>query len=299
MSFKHILNEIENKNVETDEQVSRRDIFKDFGTKVALAALPLAIGSMFNKASAQTTDTVNDSLNLLLEMAYIQYNFYHKGNNTGNLVPPSSTNNNSDKPGFITIETQKLANIQYLANLVTSRGGTPFTPKFYNPAVTNPEYVPAAYDFRASGSAYATTFANIFSSYPTWLIEAQILEDTAVHAYQGQMDQFTGDPVLLSQMLQLQSTQARHAAHVRFVRRMPPVNAPEAPASWITNNIPPLVNLQGYYNGEDNVNQMGVDITSLPGANNVGTIPRISATAAFDEGYNMAIITNLIAPFKL
>lgn len=300
MSFKHILNEINNSDLENADQVSRRDVLKNFGSKVALAALPLAIGSLLNKANAQTTDTINDALNLQLEIAYMQYNFYHKANNTGNLVPPVPSNGNPDKTGFTTIENQKLAQVKYLTDLITNRGGTPFTPKGYNPNVTGfPEYVPSAYDFTAAASSYASIFANIYYNYSTLLIEAQILEDTGVHAWQGNMTQFTAEPVLLTQAMQLQSTCARHAAHIRFVRRQPPVSAPDAPASWISNNIPPLVALQSYYNNEDNINQMGVDITSLPGATGTGNIPRLSASAAFDEAYDNAIIKTLIAPFKL
>src|SRR5271166_3624930 len=101
MNFKSILKEIEQTDPEVYERLStRRHTLKSFGSKVALAALPLAIGSLFKKAYGQTsrTSTVITAMNFALEMEYLQYNFYHRCNNTGGLIPTA------DAPGFLTIE---------------------------------------------------------------------------------------------------------------------------------------------------------------------------------------------------
>ena len=96
----------------------------------------------------------------------------------------------------------------------------------------------------------------------------------------------------------LQCCEARHAAHVRLVRRFR--NAPEYPAPWITNNIPPTIELQSYYNYEDNVAQSGMDISQLPDKYAAGgLVPKTAATAAFDEAYDIPNTFTLLNPFLL
>ena len=118
------------------------------------------------------------------------------------------------------------------------------------------------------------------------------------------MPQFLGNGTLLTQMLEMQCTEARHAAHIRLVRRNMgiAVNA-DYPAPWITNNVPPssvpINRFQPWYDGEENVTQSGIFITSLADVPAGGTVPKISATAAFDEPMDAATITTLMAPFKL
>jgi hypothetical protein len=100
--------------------------------------------------------------------------------------------------------------------------------------------------------------------------------------------------------MQLQAVEARHAAFVRLARRLPPVSAAETPAPWITNNIPPSIPFQTYYNGEDNVEQSGIIISNLPDTYATGgKVPKISATAAFDEPFDKTRVLSFIKPFKL
>jgi hypothetical protein len=117
-----------------------------------------------------------------------------------------------------------------------------------------------------------------------------------VHAYKGQVATYLGNAPLLAQIMGLQCSEARHAAHVRFVRRFIP-SAKEYPAPWITNNIPPNGDprFQVYYNGEDNVLQNGIDVSALPGI--TGVVPQSAATAAFDETLSQSIIIGFLAPF--
>ncbi len=287
MDFKHIISEIEKNDPEVYERLStRRDALKGFGQKVALVALPFAIGSLFKKAYGKTTSAVTDALNLALEIEYMEYTYYRQGNNTGSLIPAA------DLPGFKKIEAQEKAHIDFLNKTITALGGIPFKPNNYTAATTVPPYVPAAYDFTAAGT-YSP-----FSDYATFLILAQILEDTGVHALQGQMSILLADNAVLTQAMQMQAVEARHAAYVRTVRRL--AGAPEYPAPWISNNIPPTVALQPYYKDEDNVEHNGIIITTLPNTNyKTGGTPKISATAAFDEPFDRARINTLIKPFKL
>jgi len=290
MNFRNILQEIEKTDPEVYERLSgRRHILKSFSSKVAVAALPIALGSLFKKAYGKTTATSAfiTALNFALELEYLEYNFYHVCNNTGGLIP------STDLPGFQTIEAHELEHINFLTAAVTSLGGTPYTPKNYNtPVSNNPAYIPSGtYDFTAGG-IYPT-----FTSYATFLVLAQTFEDTGVRAYKGQTPVFYGAATVLQQVLEIGCVEARHAAHVRLVRRMTGAAAPDYPAPWITNNIPPIVPLQANYLGEDNVTQQGVVITSLQDI--TGTIPEASATAAFDEPLDQPTVSTLVAPFFL
>ncbi len=285
MNFKHIIKEIEQAETGLFEQADRRDALRSFGSKVALAAVPLALGSLFKKAEAQTTgDTVMQALNFCLEMEFFAYNFYHTGNNTGALV------RDIDKASLNIVEDQKLAHIKYLMTAITNLGGVPYTPKNYDATAANPYYIhTGTYDFTAGGK-WAT-----FSDYPTFIALAEAFEDTILGGYKGELYAVLNDKNALEQMMRLQCANARHASHVRYIRRLLDYAlAPEHPAPWITNNIPPLAGLQAFYNGEELQGQEGIDITTLP-----GTVPAASATAAFDEPKDKGSVLTLLAPFRI
>jgi hypothetical protein len=290
MDIKKIITEIEKTDDASFEQVSsRRDVFSSFGSKVALAALPFALGSLFSgKASAQTTGSVIDVLNFLLELEFMQHTYYVQGVNTVGLIPPA------DKAGFATIAAQDKAHVLFLEKLITDMGGVSFKPKYYGSSTTVHPYVPAAYDFTMGGK-YTP-----FSDYATFLTIAQVLEDTEIHALQGQIQLSTlqADNATLAQVMSLQATEGRHAAYVRLMRRLA-VNAPETPTPWIQNNIPPTIPFQPYYVGEDNLVQKDINIHGLQNQYyNGGQMPQIAATGAFDEAYEKNKIVDLIAPFK-
>jgi hypothetical protein len=291
MNLKHIINEIEQADPKAFEQSgSRRSVIKNIGSKLALAAVPFAASSLFNKAAAKTTaNAVVDALNVILEQKYLEYAFFRHGNNTGALIP------SSDLPGFQAIEAHDKAQINFLNVAITNLGGTPFKPNHFTDPTTVAPYVPAAYDFTAGG-----TYSTVFSNYSQFLIIAQIIKDTGIHAINGQIQYLLADQSVCAQIFGLQGTEGRHAAYIRLVRRLSPTISPEYPAPWITNNIPPTIPLQPYYITEENALQKGVIITSLPDTYVTGgTVPMISATAAFDEGYDAATVKNLMAGFKV
>src|ERR1700744_54932 len=100
MDFKNILNEIEKVDPEVFEKLSpRRHILKSFGSKVAVAALPFALGSLFNKAYGKTTDVIIDTLNFALTLEYLEYNFYQTAINTN---ATTSFIASADQPAFNT-----------------------------------------------------------------------------------------------------------------------------------------------------------------------------------------------------
>lgn len=292
MNFKNILSEIENTDPELYEKTSgRREILKSMGSKVVAAAIPFAASSLFSKAYGKTTaNAVLDSLNAILEQEYLEYAFFRHGTNTGNLIPAA------DLPGFQAIEAHKKALVGYVnGTIVNGLGAVSFVPKHYTDPTTNAPYVPAAYDFTAAGA-----YPAVFSDYGTFLMVAQIITDTGVRAIKGQMPGLSSNVNLLTQVMQIQATKARHAAYVRLMRRLRPAISPEYPAPWITNNIPPSIPLQPYYTQEDNATQKGIIITTLPDSYvPSGVVPQMSATAAFDEPLDLTTANNLMAPFKV
>jgi hypothetical protein len=284
MNFKNILHEIEKNDPEVYEKLSgRRQVLKSFGSKVAVVALPFVLGSLFKKAYGKTTDVVTNALNFALELEYFEYAFYRTATNTGGLIPAA------DLAGFKTIESHEKAHIKFLSDTITALGGTPFIPNHYTDPTTNPPYVPAAYDF-TKGGAY-TPFAN----YNHFLMLAQVFEDTGVRAYNGQLSTLLGGQVF-TQVQQIASTEGRHAAHARLIRRN--LGAIEVPAPWVTNDIAPITDFLPNYDGEQNTKQLDVEITALIGAGG-DTIPRLSASAAFDEPMDKATVVSLLKPFIL
>ncbi len=309
MDLRNILSEIGKTDPEVYERLSsRRNALKSFGSKVAVAALPLAVASVFNKAYGKTTSVIIDALNFALKMEYFECNFYIQANSITSLglIPAA------DQPGFNAIEAHERAHVKFLISTITALGGTPFTPNYYADHTSAPPYIPLAYDYRASSNTvYAPLFNNVFSDYHTFLIAAQTFEDSHIRAVNGQMATWAGNAVF-SQMQQLLATEGRHAAFIRLIRRnLGAIAAPEVPAPWINNNIPPSfpagssvtsgnIVLQPFYNGEENTMQSGVDISMLADtASTSGYVPVLSASAAFDEPLSQTTYNNLITPFIL
>lgn len=293
MNFHNILQDIAKTDPEVYEKISgRRHILKSFSSKVALAAMPIALGSLFKKAYGKSTGTVISTLQFALEMEYLEFNYYHTGNNTGSnstdtLVPAA------DRAGFLLVEDQERMHINFLRTTIDTMGAVPFTPNNYtgDPITGNP-YSPASYDFTAG-----MTFSP-FSDYGNFLDLAIAIEDTGIRAYQGQIPELLGNTDLMEQFLQLNAVEGRHASFARTVRRFH--NSPSysyGTKPWITTNFPPAVALQENYLGEDNTVQRGIDVTGLPGFG--GNVSAAAASEAFDEPMDQETAMSLMAKFKL
>jgi hypothetical protein len=276
MNFQNILTEIEKIDPEIYNRTSdRRNVFKGFGTiskRLTLAALPLALGSIFQKAYGQTTSGVIGVLNFALQLEYIESNFYIKGVATPGLIPAGAS-----LTALTTIRDHENAHVNFLKTAITAAGGVPYS------------YTAAQFDFTAKGA-----FPDVFTNYNTFLAVAQAFEDTGVRAYKGQAPNLMGSAnrSYLTAALQIHSVEGRHAAHIRMMRASLGV----AVKPWITGVTSGIdIRTNGNYLGEDLTIQGGVTITSLPGAST--TISAAAATEAFDEPLTKEQVLTLVTPF--
>ena len=229
MNIYKIIEEIEKTDSEVIERLSRRDMFKQassFGQKVAIAALPIAMGGMFKKAYGGTKESVTQVLNYALTLEYLEDEFYAKGLGAAGLIPADR------RVIFDQVSKHEKSHVAFLKSVITSLSATP---------VSKPTF-----DFTAKGA-----YPDVFSNYQTFLALSQAFEDTGVRAYKGRAGELVGNKTVLTAALQIHSVEARHAAMVRSLR---------AEKGWITGNtgLPAAV-----YAGEDNVTQGSVNVTTL------------------------------------
>jgi hypothetical protein len=278
MKFSNILEEIEKVDGDIYERLSpRRKAMKDFfniGSKVALTAMPFAIGSMFNKAYGQAVPAgVIAVLQYALTLEHFEARFYKDGFAVPGLVPAG------DSTAITTIRDSETKHVTFLQQVITQAGATPVAAK-------------ATYDFTAMG-----TFPTVFTSYATFLAVAQVLEDTGVRAYKGRAGELLGQKVYLTAALGIHAVEARHAAKIRYMRRLNGHVPGLKP--YITggndSGVPAAANNYGGAIPESNTNQAGIIITNLPGVG--GNISTNAATEAFDEPLTAAEVLALVAPF--
>jgi len=281
MNLQNILTEIEKTDLEIYDRLdTRRNAMKSFAKtsgKIALAALPFALGSMFQKAYASPTaptDLILDTLNFALTLEYLEANFYIKAVASG-IIPTGDA-----LTSLTVIRDHENEHVNFLKTTITAAGGTPVS------------FTANSFDFTAKG-----TFPNVFSDYGTLLAVAQTFEDTGVRAYKGQAPNLISNNDYLTAALQIHSVEARHAAHLREMRKMANLLVPSGVdvKPWITLNQSGIGTsaVQASYNGEENVTQAGVMITNIGGKN----ISAAAASEAFDEPLTKDQITAIVTPF--
>lgn len=282
MNLYNIIEEIEKADPEVCDRLNgRREAIKKFASfsgKVAIASIPVALGTMLQKSYGQSTGMqILDVLNFALTLEYLESEFYMNGLNASGLIPAT------DRPSFQTISDHEAEHVQFLVSAIQASGGTP-VPK-------------PTFDFTAGNGSMSGPFTGVFSNYALFLAVSQTFEDTGVRAYKGQAGNLISNNAVLAAALRIHSVEARHAAHVREVRRK---NGSLIPAGvevkpWITLNQSgidtPLV--QASYNGEELTSQAGVNVVGINGF----AITAADASEAFDEPLTKEQVLAIVDPF--
>jgi len=269
MDFFKIIDELS--KVDTDvlgRFDSRRAVFSSLGTaakRSALAATPLFLGALFQKAYAGTTSTPLEVLQYALTLELFEQDFYAKVKASSQYAGASA----ADKAAIDQIKGHEDAHVTLLRGAITGLGGTPV----------------ASAPFKAAVFATLTTF-------PAQLGIAQLLEDTGVRAYKGRAGELLGTD-LLTVALQIHSVEARHAAKIRYMRGQKPwvnpsddlvanpvytsgVTGPTSTTSPFGYGIPAYTAASPV---ENNTTQSNVPLTSGLGT----TYTTADAAASFDE----------------
>jgi len=279
MNFSNIIEEIAKNDPEVYGKLdSRRSAMKNFFRftgKASIAALPLAVGGMFKKAYAGGESTlIIDTLNFALTLEYIESEFYKQAVASG-IIP-----NATALGALTTIRDHEIAHVAFLRSVIMSLGGTPVT------------YTAASFDFTAHG-----TFPTVFTDYGVMLAVAQTFEDTGVRAYKGQAANVYESNVVLRAALRIHSVEARHAAHVREMRRRTGLLVPPGTLlqPWITLNQSGIASpaVQASYNGEELTTQAGINIVNINGF----AIAATEASEAFDEPLSKEQVVTIVTPF--
>ncbi len=278
MNLFNIIEEIEKIDPEVYGKVSeRRSAIKNitsFGTKVAAAALPFALGSIFQKAYAAdpAAPSVVEILNYALTLEYLESTFYNAGSAKGTALIPAA----AASQYFNQVTKDENNHVAFLTTVIKSLNATP---------VSAPTF-----DLTGGGGKGNGPFADVLTNYATFLAVAETFEDTGVRAYKGQAQYLVGNQTVLTAALSIHAVEARHASAIRQLRGLTP---------WITStaslgNDTGIALVNGNYDGEQNVMQGGVDVTTLASAEG-STTSVATATAAFDEPLTMAQVLALLS----
>lgn len=289
MNFSSILAEIERLDPEVYERTSaRRSVIKNWTRRVSLAALPFAIGSLFNKAYGKAADPISDVLQFALKLEYIEMELYRMAVAATEVTPPATqliqNKTGLELPAIKMIWGHEIMHFGFLRNILVGMG---------QPIPTMPKL-----DFTGGKGSSSGPFAQVFSDYGTFLAVAQMLEDTGVRAYIGQMTTLKINNDLLQSAMRIHTIEARHSAHIRTMRSQTP--GPLADGQnikpWITSsqsgvNSP---DVQKSYNGEQKTIQVGTEVIGISG---FISITDLVASEAFDEPFTMLDVLDIIDPF--
>jgi hypothetical protein len=243
--------------IERAQGVSRREALRRVGIYgAALAATPMALAALAQEVRAQGLPTgIQDVLRFALTLEHLEYEFYQQGVGTAGLIASGET------ALFTTIRNHERDHVLFLQTALGLTTGTGAG------AAGRPAN---GFDFTAGGALPT------FTSYPTFLVVSQGLEDTGVRAYKGQAGALISNNGILEAALNIHSVEARHASAVRRVRGQ---------KGWITLNQVDNAAIQATYNGEE--------VAALT----VDGYTAAQVSESFDEPLTMAQVLVIADPF--
>lgn len=324
MDFFAILSQLE----EVDSEVygrldSRRSVFKHMsglGQKLTAAALPLAVGAVFNKAYAQTPvgASVADVLNFALKLEYLEMYFYQQ--RTSVAATAYNQLSATNKAALDLIATDEANHVRFLRSTIAALGAT---------AIPDPTAL--TFDFSAGKGSATGPLADYRTNPATYLALAQSFEDLGVRAYKGAAPLVATNRAVLTAALSIHAVEARHSSHLRAMRRaygttttpaqsIPVAPYSAAPKSWVSgtdgggpipangtgistvsiyaggNNTNAPSNVT--FPGEDNVTQGGILLSTSTSPNFSG-FPASAFSEAFDEGLDVGSVSTIARLFVI
>ncbi|QDA60843.1 ferritin-like domain-containing protein [Hymenobacter jejuensis] len=307
MNILKLLADLAEVDPEITERLSpRRDVLNRLGKlsgKTAVAALPMAFGTLLQQAYGGPKDTIYDALRLALTLEYLESEFYGRAlgvlpSNSpvaAGLIPADA------RAGIETIYRHEQQHVDTLKLVIQSSGGDlPAKPNF---------------DFTGSkNGSQSAPFGDVFTNFDTFLKVAQTLEDTGVRAYKGQVANLAYDNAIVEAAVRIHSMEARHASHIRTLRRGRGANV----KSWISSNDEVITvpgKTDAAYAGEESTKQL-VTLASSDGStrnilvpfdnsgsslpidiDKVGTAILVKVAEAFDEPLTAASATAVASAF--
>ncbi len=306
MNFFQIISEIEKVDPEVYDRLdSRRSVFKNMtglGQKLATAAVPLALGAIFNKAYAQTPvgADVNAVLNFALKLEYLESYFYQQRS-----AAVSAGLSAANVAALNLITTDEKNHVLFLRAVLGS--------------AAIPDPTAAQFDYTAGG-----TFPTWNTNAGVYLAIAQSFEDTGVRAYKGAAPLIMANKAVLTAALNIHSVEARHASQLRAMRRagvmsatpsqgIPVAPYSAAPKSWVSGNdgggAAPGVTDAIYgagnntnavtgitYDAETNATQGGVNLATNT---TISGFPASAFSESFDEGLDVGTVAKIANPFSV
>jgi len=282
MNFLNILNQLSEVDPDVFDRLdSRRSVFSSLGSvtkRTAVAALPVMLGTMFQKAYAGTNaGDPKEVFNYALTLELLEDSFYKK------VIASSffSSASSADQAAVRQISKHESAHVALLQTVIRGIGGTPVTIPGFSSAV-----FATLNSFNASGSTTSQ------------MAIAQLLEDTGVRAYKGRAGDLLGiAPVTITNVgtispleaaLQIHSVEARHAAHIRTMRGQ---------TAWINGTGD--LDSNATYGGatpESNVTQAGYNLTTANVITSGTTYSATDAAASFDEILTVSEVLAIASP---
>jgi len=295
MNMLNILSEIEKNDPEVFEKTSNRrkamKEFTGFAGKVAAVSIPFALGAMFKKAYGGPNDDIIEVLQFALTLEYLEAEYYNTALSAPGLV---ATLTGAARTAVQNIADHENAHVTFLKNTITTLGATP---------VAKPTFDFTAGSYTGgpgTGLGPLSGTNSPFTNYAVFLAVAQTYEDTGVRAYKGQAGVLIPNNDVLTAALQIHSVEARHASHIRQMRRAAALAVPAGVTvkPWITLNqsgvaAPFDTYVQASYNGEELTTQSNVNIVNIGGQ----AISASAASEAFDEPLDKNAVLAIVDPF--
>jgi len=286
MNLQNIISHIASEDPEFYERTSdRRKVIRNFMKGAALTAVPFALGGLLKKAYGQTVSSdIIGVLNFALTLEYLEAEYYNQA-----VANASGIGITGAALGAInTIAAHENAHVNFLKSAISATGSTP-TPKP---------------NFDLTGAANTANVGNgpfkaaLVDNFDLFLALAQTFEDTGVRAYKGQAGTLIPNNDILTAALQIHSVEARHAAHIRYMRskRTSSLNSGTI-APWITGSQTNIEAGNAGVNAAIAKSYAGEGVTTQAGVNIADFVSADSASEAFDEPLTKAAVLDIVSIF--